>query len=719
MDFGVLSGQNIQVDPQVNAISIRTTDAISVMQFAVSGASMLGLNTTCMKPLQPSCYDISGQQCTTPLSNNCLPSIVTFDTVVTNNLILLNGSSVTTVSTLDNATSLYLDTLVSHHIILTEDMACTNSSLINQSCLNLGGYSCPFGEPLADSCFPANMTFYDLAVTHELDLNLVQCLGPPMPLSCFPLLTGDVTGTLNGTYLSAIQGVSVATTTPFAYDVLSVNPIGQWTNLPSNPLNVPNAFIRRDAFGNASMNVLTANSIQSIDPLMCLGMGRAQSTPSLAAITDTVYLFDRDSYYGINDTVYVFDLNTGQKVLPALGYYLSLNFYKYDASQNLWAISTGPSFGLYQVPTLVCTLTGMTYPILLGFASDTRAIVIDAFPYPLTKLYLIDTTTCAQTLITINVPAYSLSTAYKDTVYILSADTTTPTTNLWAIDNVLSLSGTQRFLGSTRIRSQVNTLYGPPDQFFPICYKGAMRLFVTGGSTQTFTALIDPVSMDVNVMPALGMNTDTLNYLGWFTLAPKNPFSCPLSPAPSMCLDGSVEANGHEIRNIGIAHVTEIRSASQTNVTIPNRLVLLDELTFANDTYLSRPQKRRLQTNGDFVARRHFLAEPFSGPTVSIGTGAGSGASVAVTANSNDCKMQITLNTGTGTLSSADLFTVTYGQPFEYNVTKGVVFSPANVNAVGAPVYIDTETLTSFIFRIASPSLTISSVFIWNIQACV
>ena len=82
--------------------------------------------------------------------------------------------------------------------------------------------------------------------------------------------------------------------------------------------------------------------------------------------------------------------------------------------------------------------------------------------------------------------------------------------------------------------------------------------------------------------------------------------------------------------------------------------------------------------------------------------------------------MQISLTTGTATPSNDILFTVTYAKPFQYNITKGVVFSPANANAVGANVYVDgaTESLTSFIFRVTSPSLAISTLFMWNFQAC-
>ncbi len=735
LNFDMLSGQNIMIDPLLHGVSVRTTDAVSVMQFSVSGATMLGMNTSCMKPLLPSCYDISGQQCSTPLGNNCFPSIATFDTLIANNLILLNGTTIPVAEI--NTTNLAINTLVAQDIILTDSMTCSNSSIVAQSCLNLGGYSCPFGEPLADSCFPANMTFYDAAITHEISLNLVQCLGPPMPLGCFPFLSGDVTGTLNGTYISALQGVPVSTSpTPFAHDVLSVNNVGQWTNWPSNPLNVPDAFVRRDGSGNASVNVMTTYSLQSINSGQCVGVGRQQPKTDLAYITQPVYLFDRDSYYGVNDTVYVFDLNTGTRVLPALGNIISFNDYTFGLDGHLWALNAArnqlhvfSTFPSSMSSTLVCSITGTTRATLLGFASDGRAIVIDAFPYPLSSLYLIDLNTCVKTLITINVPAFSLFTAYRDTVYILSADSTTPTTNLWAIDNVLSLSGTQRFIGSTRARSQVNTLYGPPDQFFPVCYKGAMRLFVTGGSGPVFTALLDPYA-EGNVMPAVGLNTDTLNYAGWFYMAPSNPFECEILPQPaSTCLDGAVEANGHELRNVSVAYVTEIRGNSfrkglgngSANVTIPDRLVLLEDITFGNDTTLSRPQKGRIQTGGDFVARGHFVGEPYVAPTVAAGAGAGTSPTLSMTANSNDCKMQVSLTTGTATPNNAILFTVTYGKPFQYNITKGVVFAPANANAVGAPVYVDgaTESLTSFVFRVTSPSLAISTAYIWNFQACV
>ncbi len=228
-DFGVLSypGSNILIVPDTNAIAVTTTQAVSITTLAVSQSTFLGTNTTCVTPIGPSCYDISSQSCATgALQANCMPDTAEFISLLVHNLTVLSGQTLNLV--VGNQTTIHTNTLsVADNIFLSGPMVCDGSGAVSNGCLSLGGYSCPLGVPLAESCIPASLVFYDATITNSLNVNLVQCLGPPVSMSCMPSIGGDVTGTYNATYVASLQGITLAASTPSSGNVLTYTG-GSW-----------------------------------------------------------------------------------------------------------------------------------------------------------------------------------------------------------------------------------------------------------------------------------------------------------------------------------------------------------------------------------------------------------------------------------------------------------------------------------------------------------
>lgn len=142
----------------------------------VSGDTLLGNQTSCIKPLLASCIEIGGRDCDTPVGQSCMPTNVTFDTATINNLIVLNSSTIIVSDLIIGNATTYEDfNVVNLH--LTGQQSCMGLGAIGNECLNLGGYVCPMGVPLSESCIPATMIFYDLSATNNLNVNQMTCLG--------------------------------------------------------------------------------------------------------------------------------------------------------------------------------------------------------------------------------------------------------------------------------------------------------------------------------------------------------------------------------------------------------------------------------------------------------------------------------------------------------------------------------------------------------------
>lgn len=286
----LVGGENVVVTPDApnHAVNISTTtNLVNITMLAVTGSTLLGNQTTCAAPILPSCLDISGQSCSAPLDASCWPANATFDVLHVNTLQLDNGTMVT--ATCDLGDSLTVSTLITEDLVLSGSFSCPSPSTgIPQSCLSLGGYSCPLGMPLADSCIPASLTFYDLSVTNMLSVNLVQCTQPLDASSCLVPLVGDVTGPLTATTVTALQAVPISAGTPNAQALLAYDG-AQWTgtNVSWSEPSAPNTVVARDASGNITVGVLNAALVQPPPgSTSCLGLGAPGATVGACAKAD-------------------------------------------------------------------------------------------------------------------------------------------------------------------------------------------------------------------------------------------------------------------------------------------------------------------------------------------------------------------------------------------------------------------------------------------------
>ena len=181
-NFVLVAGSNIEISNLTDGLSIATVPNPTFVTMAVTQTSLLGSNTTCEAPMMPSCYDISNQACTTPLDPSCVPQNATFNTIIVYNLTVANGTTLE--FPIGNQTSLYVDDLYVNNEYLNGTLSCTGSGQISPSCFDLGGYVCPLGMPLTDSCIPASIAFQDVTVTDTLTINQLVCTGGPLNSSC-------------------------------------------------------------------------------------------------------------------------------------------------------------------------------------------------------------------------------------------------------------------------------------------------------------------------------------------------------------------------------------------------------------------------------------------------------------------------------------------------------------------------------------------------------
>lgn len=332
-NIDLVAGVNIVItpDPGASAVDVATTtDLVNITMLAVTQDTLLGNHTSCAAPLLPSCLDISGQMCMTPLDASCWPANATFDTLYVRTLILENDTL--SVQTCDLGTSIEVDVLTANDVMLNGTMTCTNPAQgVSNDCLHLGGYSCPMGMPLDDSCIPASLTFYDLSVTNQLNLNLVSCVSP-LDTACFPALVGDVTGALSSTTVVALQGVPVAAGTPLPDAILYYNG-AQWTGasvIYSVP-SVGNSVVARDADGNITVNVMNAQLLQPpIGSTQCVGLGAPTAAVGACAKAD----ISLDNHDILNvGAIYVDDLfGVGAFNFPNIAMHANLNM----QNNSLW-----------------------------------------------------------------------------------------------------------------------------------------------------------------------------------------------------------------------------------------------------------------------------------------------------------------------------------------------------------------------------------------------
>jgi hypothetical protein len=173
------------------------------------------------------------------INPNLVLSSLTVGTIIANDIILLNGTvTVTGVSNFEivNATS-----IITNNIVLHGPMTCDPQDGISQDCYDISGISCT--SPILSNCFPVNITLADLAVTNDLQVNNVACLGSPLGNDCIPSRVRTINGiapsaapTLDFT-IAAGTGISIAPAmNGIIIDNTGVTSVG--LSLPSSILSV-------------------------------------------------------------------------------------------------------------------------------------------------------------------------------------------------------------------------------------------------------------------------------------------------------------------------------------------------------------------------------------------------------------------------------------------------------------------------------------------------
>lgn len=152
---------------------------LNLQGLAVADSTLLGTNTSCKTPLMPSCYDISHQSCAAgPLSTNCMPANVHFQSITADFLTVFNGTQLSAGS--------YANNTVLNTLLLNGTTTCAPGITIDNACFELGGQTCAMGNPLSESCIPASLVMQHMTVLNNLTLNNVICLGPTFDNACLP-----------------------------------------------------------------------------------------------------------------------------------------------------------------------------------------------------------------------------------------------------------------------------------------------------------------------------------------------------------------------------------------------------------------------------------------------------------------------------------------------------------------------------------------------------
>lgn len=164
--------------------------ALSLTMLSVSGTTTLGTTTTCAAPIDPGCVDISNESCPGgPLSSNCLPDDVVFNSIIVNDLTVINGTLEVEMGTQEalNVTFLRVDT-----IVLEESLMCDAGATIDPGCIDISGEVC--SSPITQSCLPLDAVFQNVDVTNNLTVNQVSCEGGPLEDACIPQRVHTING---------------------------------------------------------------------------------------------------------------------------------------------------------------------------------------------------------------------------------------------------------------------------------------------------------------------------------------------------------------------------------------------------------------------------------------------------------------------------------------------------------------------------------------------
>lgn len=749
-------GSNILIGPGVD---IRLTQAIVVASLDVEH-TVFGSSTSCVRPLSTGCLDISSQSCTAqmPLIGSCMPNNATFDTLHVRHAIIVvlgNETELPANATL-NTTHLF----VTDNATVTGVITCQSGVLVDNGCVALGEYNC--STPLDANCIPTSIPFYDVTVTHTLNTNETQCLGPPLDASCYSTLAlgGDVNGTWLNAQVQALQGTALDLSTGLAApSALSME--SGWRPKLIDALGAqPDSLMLRDANQNSSAATTysEAASIQSAALNQCVGIG----TPPAEAERHVFYFLTTSehgattAYFGSPDTLWSYNALTDITTYIGLVTGLvaadsELEYYSLAMHPNGTLYTHGyPSSQMYQVDKTTAVLTPVCYGVILSsltWAIDAYGTV---FQYHSNgQLLAIDLTTCTSTLVktvsplTTGAAAIIGSTMYvtgdNGVGYYFDIRASTPTT-------VYSFNGAPGY--TLNAHAVAGGLYTQ-------CINEAQLLggFIVSAAVGNTTA-IDPLSGNIvpgqfkwtnNGAPGtvFGQCSPVMTaakkcYYPWGQIT-SNCFT-PYQDVAGTCLQhGDLNLEHHDIRKVDGLFVSELYASTepeitvQTNVSIhmlANALVFGDtNTTLATSTAAtttlvidttSGGGANLLQINNYVQASR--FQSPLGSITLTAGAGAGTTTPATLTAtNGRGCRWQVSVTTTAAPAANSVIFHVALAGQTEF--APGVVFSPVVQAAVQLAAnqmpYVANENVTGFDFMSGSTGLAASTNYRWNFQNCI
>jgi hypothetical protein len=305
-------------------------DALTLSYLAVSNSTVLGSGTSCLSPLLPSCYAISGASCNgVPVGQGCMPSNIMVDTLNAVDVILSGSNASIVIQAVQITGNITTQTLASNETYFLQNVTC--ASPINGGCLDLAGSVCPMGKPLPTACLPTSLNFSMLSVQTNLLLNnSFTCASPLDDATCVPgtssnvpntfvkldgmgnfaattitagapfagsvsgftgALAGDVTGTQSATTVLRIQGRTVTSTSPTASQALRYSTGTNSWSASASGLSVPS--FSGDITGPIGSNTIAALQnvpVATVAPTPFYALrGTGGSTWAPASLTPVTY----------------------------------------------------------------------------------------------------------------------------------------------------------------------------------------------------------------------------------------------------------------------------------------------------------------------------------------------------------------------------------------------------------------------------------------------
>jgi hypothetical protein len=760
IDFVTPIGSNLLIiadGPRINM-----TAAIVVNTLTVTETTQFGINTSCVRPLDASCYNISGQSCSAnnALGQSCLQLNASIANVTVDGTFhCLNCANASSLNTTQNLT--YTDLTLSMLYVtqsaqLHNNWTCSGPGIAD-NCFDLSQTTCPNG-PWAASCIPSSLIWYNLDVIDTLRVNNTQCLGPPIPRSCFSntVVTGQVNGSYaTGTLVVSFRGTPINAGPPLATPSALVVQSGTWIDYPVvASVAQPNSLVARDPGANSTFNVVTATASLIKGPAngQCLGLGRPKSVFGdsldyyILASASTASGF---SYFTPINKVLRYNVATDTTTLlgtvnntASNGFYMHPNGALYVLDAGKLCLIDTMTFSCYVVcPTVSDVFLPFGFHLSGIFYYITSASALRAF----------DLATC--TLSTIKVVNITMTNQMLVRPCIIGdtgywTDGTAGNRKIYSVDLRASTSTT------VITRQYVYPLgqYVSATGLFPACINGTvfLGLFHVSTSSQKVTILLDSVSGNLisgvnffftDLGPGdifgNGIGTNPTYYYPSFSGVSRCFVAAP--QVAGSCSTGNLTLVGNDIRDVQTLYVEEIypnthgiltfganvNLQSPTNALASGVIYLGPHSTWPSLSYSEGgggglSLSTSLEVN-NIVHARSFVS---TGPVSLLAlAGAGTGALAIVLGSSSNCRMRISLTTGFAPAAAQPILQVNYSL-IALPLVPGVVFSPANQNAwsnaksTRAP-YIDNETTASFTLYAGSAALVGCSPCIWNFQACM